>query len=437
MSSSPVDPPLHSTRPPSTGWIQAPQQHTHPLQRPPPPNTTTTTTSTMMAPYDHPIQASSSSSTLFSLQSSSSSLPASKRSRVVIPSKRAAQNRAAQRAFRERRDKYIKDLEKRAKEMENWPEEMEQLRGENRHLRNTVAALERRIAELTGQTPISSNASTGSDKAIPPSSPLQVSPPISKPVVSEEQQAPLSASSISTTASPPSPPSQRLSQSMVSPSQTNHDIQQDDMLAVSSQPPPPPPPPTVTVSTAQDARGPVQQKIPLRPPHTMPSSSSSPPPSSSLSSSHVSSSDQLTPAHHHHHQQQQQHDGTPLPPEIAVTEMPSEQPDLWSGFDQFDLEFAFDSYFQDDFAVAGGGDGGGVPNNNATPSGDPLIHEYNINNSGQVLDDLFAMLQTRQRPEIPLQPTMASEMQSNSPHVLPGGDPTTSTTTSSSYMPLQ
>ncbi|SNX86597.1 uncharacterized protein MEPE_05306 [Melanopsichium pennsylvanicum] len=49
---------------------------------------------------------------------SSSASPASKSTRQLSTSKRAAQNRAAQRAFRERRDKYVKVLESKATRLE-------------------------------------------------------------------------------------------------------------------------------------------------------------------------------------------------------------------------------------------------------------------------------------------------------------------------------
>ncbi|KAI8360756.1 hypothetical protein EDC96DRAFT_445175 [Choanephora cucurbitarum] len=70
--------------------------------------------------------------------------------RSVIPSKRAAQNRAAQKAFRQRREQYIKDLELKAKEMEDWHDEMNRLRQENKELREKVLVLENRVVALTG-----------------------------------------------------------------------------------------------------------------------------------------------------------------------------------------------------------------------------------------------------------------------------------------------
>jgi hypothetical protein len=57
-----------------------------------------------------------------------------------------------------------------------------------------------------------------------------------------------------------------------------------------------------------------------------------------------------------------------------------------------DLDFDFDPFFEEDFGPTLG--------NDFLPSA----------NSGQVLDDLFAMLQTRQRPQIPMVPTDEKEV---------------------------
>ncbi|KAI8883415.1 hypothetical protein K501DRAFT_333328 [Backusella circina FSU 941] len=65
--------------------------------------------------------------------------------RPVIPSKRAAQNRAAQRAFRLRKERYVKDLEQKAKLMEDMQTELDQLRKENQMLKNNTLQLEEHI----------------------------------------------------------------------------------------------------------------------------------------------------------------------------------------------------------------------------------------------------------------------------------------------------
>ncbi|KAG1066095.1 hypothetical protein G6F42_026721 [Rhizopus arrhizus] len=59
------------------------------------------------------------------------------------------------------------------------------------------------------------------------------------------------------------------------------------------------------------------------------------------------------------------------------------------GVGDFDLDFDFDPFFEDEFGPTI------TSNNDFLPNA----------NSGQVLDDLFAMLQTRQRPQIPMVPS--------------------------------
>ncbi|KAI8974415.1 hypothetical protein BDB01DRAFT_806512 [Pilobolus umbonatus] len=77
--------------------------------------------------------------------------------RSVIPSKRAAQNRAAQRAFRQRKDKYIKDLEIKSKMMDEWKLELDQLRQQNKELRQNTLQMEKRLQELEGKPRIKKN----------------------------------------------------------------------------------------------------------------------------------------------------------------------------------------------------------------------------------------------------------------------------------------
>lgn len=71
--------------------------------------------------------------------------------RAVIPSKRAAQNRAAQRAFRQRKERYVKDLEKKAKLMDEWKAEMDLLRQQNKELRECNMSLEKQIHQQQQQ----------------------------------------------------------------------------------------------------------------------------------------------------------------------------------------------------------------------------------------------------------------------------------------------
>ncbi|RCH86736.1 hypothetical protein CU097_000532, partial [Rhizopus azygosporus] len=81
----------------------------------------------------------------------SSSMDDSRKNRRVIASKRAAQNRAAQKAFRQRRDQYIKELEEQAKEAKESKQELNELRQENTKLKERVTALEHHIILLTGK----------------------------------------------------------------------------------------------------------------------------------------------------------------------------------------------------------------------------------------------------------------------------------------------
>lgn len=73
------------------------------------------------------------------------------RPRVVIASKRAAQNRAAQKAFRQRKERYIKDLERKAKLMDKWKLEMDQLRHQNKELVENSIRLEKQIHQQQQQ----------------------------------------------------------------------------------------------------------------------------------------------------------------------------------------------------------------------------------------------------------------------------------------------
>lgn len=66
----------------------------------------------------------------------------SRQGRPLSQSKRAQQNRAAQRAFRQRKEKYIKELEQRVRDLETANETVEQLRRENQELRDYILRLQ-------------------------------------------------------------------------------------------------------------------------------------------------------------------------------------------------------------------------------------------------------------------------------------------------------
>lgn len=74
--------------------------------------------------------------------------PASGR-RNLSTTKRAAQNRNAQKAFRQRREKYVKDLETTAAEVAELHKTIEELRQENLQLRDYTLALQSRLIELS------------------------------------------------------------------------------------------------------------------------------------------------------------------------------------------------------------------------------------------------------------------------------------------------
>lgn len=69
--------------------------------------------------------------------------------RVLSNTKRAAQNRSAQKAFRQRKEKYIKDLEATAAQVADLHKTIEELRQENLQLRDYTLALQSRLIELS------------------------------------------------------------------------------------------------------------------------------------------------------------------------------------------------------------------------------------------------------------------------------------------------
>lgn len=68
--------------------------------------------------------------------------------RRVSSDKRAAQNRQAQKAFRQRREKYIKDLEAQVAEVSQLKQTIEELRNENLQLRDYTLALQSKLLEM-------------------------------------------------------------------------------------------------------------------------------------------------------------------------------------------------------------------------------------------------------------------------------------------------
>ena len=83
--------------------------------------------------------------------------------RVLASSKRAAQNRAAQRAFRQRKDRYIKSLEQKANEYDLSHSIIADLRKENIYLRDYVVRLQNEVDSLNtelGRAPMFATPAT-------------------------------------------------------------------------------------------------------------------------------------------------------------------------------------------------------------------------------------------------------------------------------------
>ncbi|KAG9230536.1 putative transcription factor kapC [Amylocarpus encephaloides] len=73
--------------------------------------------------------------------------------RELSQSKRAAQNRAAQRAFRQRKEGYIKKLEEQVREMHALEENFKAIQSENYSLREYIIHLQSRLIESQGEYP--------------------------------------------------------------------------------------------------------------------------------------------------------------------------------------------------------------------------------------------------------------------------------------------
>ncbi|KAJ5583171.1 bZIP transcription factor bZIP-1 [Penicillium sp. DV-2018c] len=73
--------------------------------------------------------------------------------RELSTSKRAAQNRAAQRAFRQRKETYIRKLEEEAKGIEPLKDQVRAMVQENYQLREYIINLQSRLLEAQGEVP--------------------------------------------------------------------------------------------------------------------------------------------------------------------------------------------------------------------------------------------------------------------------------------------
>ncbi|KAL8715010.1 MAG: hypothetical protein Q9220_000967 [cf. Caloplaca sp. 1 TL-2023] len=73
--------------------------------------------------------------------------------RELSTSKRAAQNRAAQRAFRQRKEGHIKQLEAQVKDYDSLSDSYKTLQAENYQLRDYIISLQSRLIESQGEVP--------------------------------------------------------------------------------------------------------------------------------------------------------------------------------------------------------------------------------------------------------------------------------------------
>ncbi|KAL2128322.1 hypothetical protein VTI74DRAFT_9350 [Chaetomium olivicolor] len=79
--------------------------------------------------------------------------PDGKKKRELSQSKRAAQNRAAQRAFRQRKEGYIKKLEQQVRDFGEMEVTFKAIQNENYLLRDYVVALQSRLLAIQGDYP--------------------------------------------------------------------------------------------------------------------------------------------------------------------------------------------------------------------------------------------------------------------------------------------
>ncbi|PYH49828.1 uncharacterized protein BP01DRAFT_412702 [Aspergillus saccharolyticus JOP 1030-1] len=119
--------------------------------------------------------------------------------RPLSTSKRAAQNRAAQRAFRQRKESYIRKLEEQVKEYDAMSETLKALQAENYQLREYIINLQSRLLDSQGEVPeLPSNIDLSqprSDLSLPGPGPASTGGPApAAPGQSQQPQAQAQAS---------------------------------------------------------------------------------------------------------------------------------------------------------------------------------------------------------------------------------------------------
>lgn len=88
-----------------------------------------------------------------SASGASQDLDMNRQGRPLTNTKRAQQNRQAQRAFRQRKELYIKDLEAKVNELKQSKDTIDALRQENIQLRDYILALQSRLIEHPAGVP--------------------------------------------------------------------------------------------------------------------------------------------------------------------------------------------------------------------------------------------------------------------------------------------
>ncbi|KAI8340173.1 hypothetical protein BC941DRAFT_511546 [Chlamydoabsidia padenii] len=94
--------------------------------------------------------------------------------------KKVAQNRAAQKAFRIKRQNYIEELENKAKQLEEWKRTVIQLQAENDCLRNKVTGLEDQLKVFIKHDVSPPSPPLSSPPSSPPVAPIKRKPTLSK-----------------------------------------------------------------------------------------------------------------------------------------------------------------------------------------------------------------------------------------------------------------
>ncbi|KAL1919522.1 uncharacterized protein VTP21DRAFT_2215 [Calcarisporiella thermophila] len=105
--------------------------------------------------------------------------------KALTNSRRAAQNRAAQRAFRQRKERYVKDLEAKARDFEALKVAFDTVRKENEMLHDMVAGLQQEVLRLR-----ESNKLGSGQLPDPASLPPTELPPAPHPMVAATQALP-------------------------------------------------------------------------------------------------------------------------------------------------------------------------------------------------------------------------------------------------------